>query len=50
MSEESCQLCQQDSTPWQHVKGHICLDCYEATQKEFKKNQELKENKNNKEK
>jgi hypothetical protein len=28
MSLEPCKLCNQDSTPWVHINGHICEDCY----------------------
>ena len=28
MSEETCKLCNQDATPWVHINGHICQDCY----------------------
>lgn len=28
MSMELCKLCNQDSTPWFHINGHICEDCY----------------------
>lgn len=28
MSMEICHLCKQDSTPWFHINGHICQDCY----------------------
>jgi hypothetical protein len=25
---EECKLCGKDSTPWFHINGHICQDCY----------------------
>lgn len=28
MSTEICQLCNTESTPWKHINGHICEDCY----------------------
>lgn len=28
MSTEICQLCNTESTPWTHINGHICEDCY----------------------
>lgn len=28
MSMEECKLCGQDATPWFHINGHICQDCY----------------------
>lgn len=28
MSIENCELCNKESTPWVHVNGHICEDCY----------------------
>jgi hypothetical protein len=33
MSLEKCELCQEDSTPWKYVKGHICEDCYQCIKK-----------------
>jgi len=30
MSTEKCQICSADSTPWIHIGGHICSDCYYA--------------------
>lgn len=27
MSLETCQLCNEDCTPWKHINGHICQDC-----------------------
>ena len=30
MSIETCKLCNIDSTPWVHINGHICQDCYES--------------------
>jgi hypothetical protein len=29
MSTEICKLCNQESTPWFHINGHICQDCYQ---------------------
>ena len=29
MSLEPCKLCSKESTPWMHINGHICQDCYE---------------------
>lgn len=28
MSLELCQICNEDSTPWKHINGHVCQDCY----------------------
>lgn len=28
MSLEVCKLCNQDSTPWFYIHGHICEQCY----------------------
>lgn len=28
MSIEICKICQNESTPYFHVNGHICEDCY----------------------
>ncbi len=28
MSMEVCKLCEKESTPWFHINGHICQDCY----------------------
>ena len=28
MSIEICKLCDQESTPWHYVHGHICDSCY----------------------
>lgn len=28
MSTETCKLCHKDCTPWVHINGHICQDCY----------------------
>lgn len=25
---ENCKLCDQECTPWAHINGHICEDCY----------------------
>jgi len=25
---EVCKLCEKESTPWFHINGHICQDCY----------------------
>ena len=33
MSTENCKLCNQDSTPWVHINGHICEDCYANTKR-----------------
>jgi hypothetical protein len=33
MSTEKCQICNADSTPWIHIGGHICGDCYYAALK-----------------
>lgn len=30
MSTEDCKLCEKPSTPWFHINGHICQDCYSA--------------------
>lgn len=30
MSMEKCQLCNQDSTPWKYINGHICEDCFKT--------------------
>lgn len=32
MSLEICKLCNQDSTPFFHINGHICHDCYVNSQ------------------
>lgn len=32
MSLEPCYICCKDSTPWFHIDGHICQDCYENSQ------------------
>jgi len=36
MSMEICKLCNQDSTPWFHINGHICEDCYHNCRRIFK--------------
>lgn len=28
MSTEICKLCGEEATPWYHINGHICQDCY----------------------
>ncbi len=33
MSLETCQLCNQDCTPWVKINGHICNDCYANTKR-----------------
>lgn len=33
MTLETCKLCNQDTTPWVHVNGHICQDCYANTKR-----------------
>ena len=35
MSTEPCKLCNQDSTPWVHINGHICEQCYANTKRLF---------------
>jgi hypothetical protein len=33
MSLEACELCNQDSTPWVYINGHICEDCYSCAKR-----------------
>jgi len=41
MSLEPCKLCNQESTPWIHINGHICEDCYANTKRLFTKTDKL---------
>jgi hypothetical protein len=36
MSTEICKLCEQESTPWFHINGHICDACYYAAKERNK--------------
>jgi uncharacterized protein DUF551 len=34
MSTETCKICEKECTPWFHINGHICFDCYHSAREE----------------
>lgn len=36
MSTEICKICEEESTPWFHINGHICDACYCAAKERNK--------------